>query len=322
VFRTPTVNRRSLLLSGGAAAACGAAAIPITALAQGAPGEARGAIHRSFSVGSHDVFVLSDGYLTVPTSVLAGNVPQAQVQSFLTTYGLGPDRVYFRINVALVRTGNEYVLIDAGAGGTWEPTAGDLADSLEAAGIKPEQIGTVVLTHAHPDHLWGVIDDLDNSLRYPRARYVVAAREFDFWTSVEAARFLGPVEAMAAAARRVFKAIDARTTRIKPGDEVAPGIVAIDTAGHTPGHISLMLTSGSDKLLITADALQNAHIAFAHPDWQSRVDMDGAKAAKNRRLVLDMAATDKLRILCYHIPFPGLGRVERKGSAFTWIADV
>jgi glyoxylase-like metal-dependent hydrolase (beta-lactamase superfamily II) len=207
-------------------------------------------------------------------------------------------------------------------GGTWEQTAGELAASLEAAGIKPEQIGKVVLTHAHPDHLWGLIDDLDNSLRYPRAQYVVAAREFDFWTLGDAARLTGPVEAIAAGARRVFKAIEARTTRIKPGEEVAAGIVAIDTAGHTPGHISLMLSSGSDKLLITADALQNAHIAFAHPDWQSRVDMDGDKAAKNRRQVLDMAATDKLQILCYHIPFPGLGRVERTGAAFTWVTDI
>jgi glyoxylase-like metal-dependent hydrolase (beta-lactamase superfamily II) len=312
------------LQSGGAAAGCALPAqkLSVAGLAQGAAGEARGAIHHRFSVGSHDIFVLSDGYLTVPTSIFAGNVPQAEVQSFLATRGLGLDRVYFRINVALVKTDNDYVLIDAGAGGTWEQTAGDLADSLEAAGIKPEQIGKVVLTHAHPDHLWGLIDDLDNSLRYPRAQYVVAAREFDFWTSGEVARLTGPVAAIAAGARRVFKAIEARTTRVKPGEEVAAGIVAIDTGGHTPGHISLMLTSGSDKLLISADALQNAHIAFTHPDWQSRVDMDGDKAAKKRRQVLDMAATDELKILCYHIPFPGLGRVERKGSAFTWVADV
>jgi glyoxylase-like metal-dependent hydrolase (beta-lactamase superfamily II) len=324
MFRTASVNRRLLLQSGGAAAAYafGTSKLGSTALGQGAASEPRGAIHHRFSVGSCDVFVLSDGYLTVPTSILAGNVSQAEVQSFLAARGLGPNRVFFRINVALVKTGNDYVLIDAGSGGTWEQTAGELADSLEAAGIKPEQIGKVVLTHAHPDHLWGLIDDLDNSLRYPRAQYVVAAREFDFWTLGEAARLTGPVEAIAAGARRVFKAIEARTTRIKPGEEVAAGIVAINTAGHTPGHISLMLSSGSDKLLITADALQNAHIAFAHPDWQSRADMDGDKAAKNRRQVLDMAATDKLQILCYHIPFPGLGRVERQGSAFTWVANV
>jgi glyoxylase-like metal-dependent hydrolase (beta-lactamase superfamily II) len=179
-----------------------------------------------------------------------------------------------------------------------------------------------VLTHAHPDHIWGLIDELDSSLRFPRAQYLVAAREFDFWTLGEAAKLTGPVEGIAAGARRVFRAIEARTIRIKPGDEVAPGIVAIDTAGHTPGHISVLVTSGSSKLLITADALQNAHIAFAHPDWQPRADMDGAKAAKSRRQLLDMAATDRLQVLCYHIPFPGLGRVERKGTAFTWVTDV
>jgi glyoxylase-like metal-dependent hydrolase (beta-lactamase superfamily II) len=99
-----------------------------------------------------------------------------------------------------------------------------------------------------------------------------------------------------------------------------PGIVAIDSAGHTPGHISLLLTSGSERLLITADAVQNNHIAMAHPDWQPVADMDSAKAAQSRRQVLELAATDRLEVLCYHLPFPGLGRVERKGSAFAWIA--
>ena len=138
----------------------------------------------------------------------------------------------------------------------------------------------------------------------------------------EAARFRGPVEGIAAGARRVLRRIESRSARIKPGDEVAPGIVAIDTAGHTPGHISLLISSGSDKLLVTADAFQNAHISCAHPDWHPRADMDGDRAANSRRQLLDMAATEKLRVLCYHIPFPGLGRVERKGSAFTWLTEV
>jgi glyoxylase-like metal-dependent hydrolase (beta-lactamase superfamily II) len=316
-------DRRSMLRSGAAAAAyaLSASQLGLTALAQGAAIQPRGAAHHRFSLGTRDVFVLSDGHMVVPTDLLAGNVPRAEVTSFLATRALGPDRVHFHINVALVRTGNDYVLIDAGAGGTWEQTAGKLADSLEVAGIKPEQIGKVVLTHAHPDHIWGLVDELDDSLRFPRAQYIVAAREFDFWTSDDAAKLVGPVEGIAAGARRVFKAIEARTTRIKPGDEIAPGIAAIDTAGHTPGHISLLIASGSDKLLITGDALQNAHIAFAHADWQPRADMDGARAAKSRRQVLDMAATDKLQVLCYHIPFPGLGRVERKGSAFEWLAE-
>ena len=86
--------------------------------------------------------------------------------------------------------------------------------------------------------------------------------------------------------------------------------------------IARLMDRHPDKLLITADAVQNAHVSFAHPDWQPRADMDGAKAAGSRRHLLDMAATDKLQVLSYHIPFPGLGRVERTGSAFTWVAGV
>jgi glyoxylase-like metal-dependent hydrolase (beta-lactamase superfamily II) len=321
---SPSYSRRLVLQSGAAAAAAsalGAAPFGVAALAQTVPDTPRGVAHHRFSLGARDVFVLSDGHMVIPTAMLAGNVLQAELQSFLASEAAGPERVNFHINVALIKTGDDYTLIDAGAGGTWEPTAGKLADSLEAAGISPEQISTVVVTHAHPDHIWGLVDELDDSLRFPRAHYLVSAGEFDFWTSEAAARLAGPIEGIAAGARRVFKRIEERATRIKPGREIAPGIVAIDTPGHTPGHISLLVTSGTDKLLVTADAWQNAHIAFAHPDWQPRADMDGMRAAKSRRDLLDMAATDRLQVLCYHIPFPGLGRVERKGSAFAWVTE-
>jgi glyoxylase-like metal-dependent hydrolase (beta-lactamase superfamily II) len=312
------MSRRAVLQAAGAATAYAHLAAPAFAQVTDTP---RGAAFHRTPLGAHELIVLSDGHLVVPTGILAGNAPPAELASFLASRNVGPARVNFHINVALLKTGDDYVLIDAGSGGTWEPTAGKLADSLGAAGIKPEQIGTVVLTHAHPDHLWGLIDDLDDSLRFPKARYLVTAREFEFWTMGEAAKFTGPMEGLTAGARRVFKAIEARTSRIKPGDQIAPGIVTFDTAGHTPGHISLLVGSGSDRLLVTADAIQNAHISMAHPDWQPRADLDGDKAAKSRRRLLDLAVADKLRVLSYHIPFPGLGRVERKGSAFAWTAD-
>jgi glyoxylase-like metal-dependent hydrolase (beta-lactamase superfamily II) len=279
------------------------------------------AFHRH-SLGAHEVIVLSDGHLVVPTAVLAKNVSGPELNAYLAVRGLGPERVHFHTNVALLRWGEELVLIDAGSGGTWEPTAGRLVDSLAAAGIAPEAIGTVVITHAHPDHLWGLIDELDDSLRFPRAHYLVSAGEWAFWTGSEAARLQGRVEGIAAGAKRVFKAIAERTRPIRPGSEILPGILALDTAGHTPGHLSLMLRGGANTLLLTGDAVQNNHVSLAHPDWQPGADMDGAKAAKSRRQVLELAATDQLQVLCYHMPFPGLGRVERKGSAFAWAAEV
>jgi glyoxylase-like metal-dependent hydrolase (beta-lactamase superfamily II) len=279
------------------------------------------AFHRH-PLGAHELIVLSDGHLVVPTTMLAKNVSGSELNAYLAGRGLGPERVHFHTNVALLRWGEELVLIDAGAGGTWEPTTGRLADSLEAAGIAPEAISKVVITHAHPDHLWGLIDELDDSLRFPRAHYLVSDREWAFWTGQEAARLQGRVEGIAAGAKRVFKAIAERTRPVRPGSEILPGILALDTAGHTPGHISLLLRGGANTLLLTGDAVQNNHVALAHPDWQPGADMDGAKAATSRRQLLDLAATDKPQVLCYHMPFPGLGRVEREGSAFAWRAQV
>ncbi len=314
------ITRRAMLRS-GAAAACTFAALLRNSGADAQQAPPRAAAHHRFALGQREVIVLSDGHLEFPAGFLAVNVLESDVRTFLASRNLGPDRIQFHINVALIRTGDDYTLIDAGSGGTWEPTAGKLADSLEAAGIGPDRIGTVGVTHAHPDHLWGLIDDFDDSLRFPRARYLVPAREFDFWTGSEVSRMVGPIEGIAVGARRVFRKIEPRITRIKPGEEVAPGIAVIDTAGHTPGHISVLVTSGAEKLLITADAIQNAHVSFAHPDWHPRADMDGLRASQSRRRLLDMAATDKLRVLSYHIPFPGLGRVERKGSAFGWVHE-
>jgi glyoxylase-like metal-dependent hydrolase (beta-lactamase superfamily II) len=315
------MSRRAMLQSGAAAAVCGFGASLRSGGAHAQATQPSPATHRRFALGQREIIVLSDGHLEFPAEFLARNVAESEVRSFLAARNLRPDRIRFHINVALIKTGDNYTLIDAGSGSTWEQSAGKLADSLEAAGIAPDQIGTLVITHAHPDHLWGLVDDFDDSLRFPRARYLVPAREFEFWTGSEAAAITGPIEGIAAGARRVFRKIGPRTTRIKPGEEIAPGIAAIDTAGHTPGHISALVTSGTEKLLVTADAIQNAHVSFAHPDWHPRADMDGDRAAQSRRRLLDMAATDKLRVLSYHIPFPGLGRVERKDSAYSWARD-
>ena len=240
---TPRIDRRSILQSGGAAAAyaLGISQLGATAVAQNAETELRGVAHHRFSLGSREVIVLSDGHLVVPTNMLAGNVLQTEVKSFLAAKALGPDRVFFHINVALVKVGSDYVLIDAGSGGTWEPTAGKLADSLEAAGIKPRadcQGGAD--PRASRPHL-GTDRRIGRQPEIPAGSVSGCGKRIRFLDLGEAAKLRGPVEGIAAGARRVFKAIEARATRIRPGGEVAPGIVAIDTAGHTPGHISLLI---------------------------------------------------------------------------------
>lgn len=317
-FANP-VDRRDVLSGGAALGAASALAslAPPPAAAREAGGPQGPGFHR-LKLGAAEITVLSDGHMLVPPRFLAGNVPDATVDAFLDARKITGDRVSFNLNIACVRMGSEVVLIDAGAGGTWEPTAGRLADSLAAAGLKPDAITTVVLSHGHPDHLWGLVDDLDDSLRFPKARYLVPIREHEFWLG-DADKLRGPIEGMTAGAKRVLKAIDSRLTRFMPGAEILPGIAALDTAGHTPGHVSFLIGSGPERLVVTADAVQNAHISLAHPDWQPRADMDGDKGAQSRRRLIEMAAADKAMVLGYHLPFPGLGRVERKGSAFVWV---
>lgn len=307
-------TRREVVTLAGSAAMAGALTLGT------APSTKAQAHSGRFSIGSLELTVLSDGHMAFSSAALAVNVPETDLKSFLTESRLDADRVEFSINVVLIKSGSDHVLIDAGAGGTWEPTAGKLAESLERAGIRNDEITKVVITHAHPDYLWGLIDEFDDSLRFANAAYYVGAREFEFWTSPQAANLTGPIEGIAAGARRVFGAIAARTTLIKAGQEFLPGLFAVDTAGHTPGHLSLLAGIGNEKVLLTGDAVQNAHVSFAHPDWRPRPDMNGEAASRSRRRLLDMAVTEKLAVLAYHIPYPGLGRVERAGAAYSWTA--
>ena len=110
-----------------------------------------------------------------------------------------------------------------------------------------------------------------------------------------------------------------RLRLIKAGAEVAPGVTTIDTAGHTPGHMSVHLSSGSEELLLTADAVVNSTVSFQHPEWPFGFDQDVPLAAKARLSFLDRAATDKTLVGGYHFPFPGFGHVVREGSGYRWM---
>lgn len=303
----PELSRRGLMAGTAALAASSVTTAPI-ALAEGPPRR---------TVGAIQVQVLSDGALSIPLGMLDRAQSEADLARRIAV--AGGTALSFALNIALVRTPTDLILIDAGAGGTWQQSAGKLADNLAAAGIKNDAITKVVITHAHPDHIWGLVDELDDSLRFPNAEYIIPAPERDFWRTVDLATLPDAAQSVGAGARRVLKAIEARTRAVAPGTEAVAGITLIDTSGHTPGHCSALIASGREQLLVTSDAVHHATTSFEHPDWQPRADMDGAKAAASRRRLLDMAATDKLAVLAYHLPFPGIGRVERKDGAFRWI---
>jgi len=208
------------------------------------------------------------------------------------------------------------VLFDAGSGSGFMESAGQLPDSLDALGVAPEDITHVVFTHAHPDHIWGVLDDFDDPV-FPDAEYIIGQTEWDYWRDPDTVNTIDQARtSFAVGAARRLEAIEDNIRLIRDGEEVLPGIMAHASFGHTPGHMSFEIRSGSDAVLVGGDAIGNHHIGFAHPDWESGSDQDAQAGAVTRARLLDQLATDKMALLGFHLPDGGLGRVERKGGAY------
>lgn len=264
--------------------------------------------------------VISDGYLQLPTAFLAPSAPAAERDALLNESGETGEQYHSPTNVTLIRTANDLILIDMGSGDRFMPSAGKLWDNLRSAGIDKGQITKVILTHGHPDHLWGAVDDLDE-LALPQAAFYVAAAEWDFWHGDNAANGL-PAERAGSVtgARRNYGAIKDRVTMLKPGDDVVTGIRVLATPGHTQGHIALEV-AGGDGLIVGADALTHPLISFRYPDWRPVADHVPEVAAQTRRRLLDRLAVDRSRLIGFHLPHPGVGRVEHENGAYRYIAE-
>jgi glyoxylase-like metal-dependent hydrolase (beta-lactamase superfamily II) len=271
-------------------------------------------------VGAIEVMVVSDGVLNVPLSFTLPENSPAEAASLFKAHHL-PEQVQpAQTNPVLIRTGNELVLIDAGSGPNFQPTAGKLQENLEAAGIAPEKITRIVFTHAHADHLWGAIDDFGDGDRFPNASYVISAEEWDFWRDPAAAGTMPDwLKGMALGTSRVLAKIENRIERRKAGDIVAPGIRYVATPGHTPGHMSVLVEDGSQRLMIGGDVLTHTAISFARPDWRIGSDFDRDRAVLTRKALLDQLAADKTPLVGFHLAWPGLGVVERSGTVYRFV---
>jgi glyoxylase-like metal-dependent hydrolase (beta-lactamase superfamily II) len=274
----------------------------------------------TFKVGAAEITVLSDGDFTLPASLMLPGRPEADIAGLYQRAGAAFGPLKAEVNVVVIRTGTDVILVDTGAGPDFMPTLGKLADRLEAARIAPDTVTKVVFTHAHPDHLWGVIDPLGGSILFEKARHLMTATERDFWLKPDVeATVADAFKAMAVGTQRRLKAIADRIEIVAPGQEVAPGVALVDTAGHTPGHVSVLLRSGNEQLLFGGDALVNPVVSFAEPGWRWGSDMDADRAIAARKSLLDRLASERIALLGYHLPWPGIGRVERKESAYRFV---
>lgn len=300
-----TITRRSLL----AATAAGFAARTLPALAAPA----------SFKHGAFEVTVASDGHLVLPTSFLAPDAPPVERAALLKATGETGEQYNSPTNVTLIRSSSDLILVDMGSGDRFMPSAGKLWDNLKSAGIDKGKITKVIFTHGHPDHLWGTVDEFDE-LMIPDAMFYVAAAEYDFWSGDNATRGLPAERAgFVTGARRNYAALEKRVTMVKPGDDIVTGLRVISTPGHTQGHVSLEL-AGGDGLIVGGDALTHPLISFQHPEWRPTADHVPEQAVETRRKLLDRLATDKIELIGFHLPYPGVGVVERKDGTYRFVA--
>lgn len=292
------------------------AATAATAAAQALPAYA--AAPYTFKHGTFDVTVMSDGHLVLPTSFLAPDATPEQRAALLKTAGQTGDTYQSPTNITLIRSGSDLILVDMGSGDRFMPTAGKLWDNLKSAGIDRSAITKVIFTHGHPDHLWGAIDDLDE-LMLPNATFHVSDSEWNFWHGDSATQGLPAERAgFVTGARRNYAAIKDRVKTFKADSEILPGIHAVATPGHTQGHISLAL-SGGDGLIVGGDVLTHPLISFAHPEWRPVADHVPDQAVETRRKMLDRLATDRSKLIGFHLPYPGVGQVERKDGAYRFV---
>ncbi|MFC5372773.1 MBL fold metallo-hydrolase [Brevundimonas faecalis] len=266
-----------------------------------------------FTVGALRLAALRDGELVVPIAespwVEAGS-PAAEVSGLLTAAGAPADAVHLSVQPLLVRDGDRVVLLDAGAGGQMG-TANTLVASLRAAGVEPEQVTDVLISHAHGDHVGGLVN-AQGALTFPKAVIRMSAPE---WTAARAG-------AEKAGAGPLVAAIAPKVETFQPGAQATPSIRAVALDGHMPGHTGYEIVSGNERLLYFGDALHSSIISVQRPDLANVWDKDRAAAAATRRDLLNRGATEGLRYYGVHFPFPGLGRVERKGEAYVWVPEV
>ncbi|SDE39738.1 MBL fold metallo-hydrolase [Ruegeria marina] len=269
-------------------------------------------------LGTARITSLSDGYLTLPASFMFGSIPQDELAPLVAHYGLQGDTLKPDCNVTLLQVEGRNVLFDAGSGSAFQDSVGQLVDALDAVGLGPGDITDVIFTHAHPDHLWGVLDDFDDPL-FASARHMIGRAERDYWLDPATVDTIGADRAsFAVGAARRLEALEELET-FEPGDEILPGVAAVATYGHTPGHMSFEIRSGSEALLVVGDAIGNHHLAFARPDWPSGSDQDQEAGAATRVALLDRLASEQMTMIGYHLPDGGMGRVERGEDGYRFV---
>jgi glyoxylase-like metal-dependent hydrolase (beta-lactamase superfamily II) len=308
-------TRRHILTGAAVAALTPCAAAPAHAAAP-LVGKQAPSFYRA-RLGDFEITVVSDGARAIPLpATFVRNVSNAEVLASAEAAYMPKGSIVAPFNPMVVNTGAKLVLIDTGYGPGIGPTVGLLPATLAAAGIDPKAIDIVLISHMHGDHILG-LKTPDGALAFPNAEIKVPSVDWAFWMNDD--NMSKAPEGFAKTSfgfnRKVFSNLADKVTRYEWGREVAPGIMAVETSGHTPGHTSFVIASGSGQLFFQGDVTNVPELFLRNPDWQVMFDHEPDKAVQTRRRIFDMAA-DRLLVSGYHFPFPGLGYIEKAGTGY------
>jgi glyoxylase-like metal-dependent hydrolase (beta-lactamase superfamily II) len=273
-----------------------------------------------FKVGTFECIAVNDGDSVYenPGPTLFVNAPQDRLAQILREHDIELERWNEWVSpytCLLVKTESHYVLVDSGKGSAFPPAVGHLIQHLQTFAVRPDEIDTVLLTHAHGDHTGGNTDP-EGRAAFPQARYIMWKAEWDFWTS-ETVLAQPPYAWMAPVVHTNLLPLYDRFELIEQDREIVPGIQAIGAPGHTPGHMVVRVSSGGEDLWYMSDAfLHPVHVEQS--DWYSEFDIRPEQAVSTRRRLLDRIAAKQPRILAFHFPFPGLGHVRRHKEGWQW----
>lgn len=313
------MDRRYFLAGLAAATAATQASLP--ASAQVAPTSQAPGFYR-FKVGDLTVTTVHDGMVrrANPLEGLVTNQPSSAVQAALEAAVLPLQNLVNPYIVTFVDTGRGIVAFDAGTGaGQMAPGTGLLPQNLVAAGIRPDDVTLVAVSHFHGDHITG-LTTAENQPFFPNAEIAVPAAEWAWWSdTANEARSPQQQRATFANTARRFAPLRSRMRMFDDGAEVAPGIRAIATPGHTPGHTAFHLSSGNQQFFVTADAAGRPELFLRNPGWHSVFDFDGNLAAESRRRLFGRIAAERARMAAYHFTFPGTGFIAAEGDGFRFV---
>lgn len=280
-----------------------------------------------YKLGDAQVTVVSDGVNTFALpETLVVNAKKDEVNAALDKAFLPKDKMSVHFAPLVINTGGKLVVVDTGNGpgafASSKGNVGQFASNLAAAGIDPKSIDIVVISHFHGDHINGLLT-ADNAAAFPNAEVMVPAVEWKYFMDdgEMGKQTSDRMKGVFANARRVFDAgLKKKVTPYEHGKDVAPGLQAVATLGHTPGHTSFILSSGSDKIFIQSDVTNHPALFVANPGWHLMFDQDPQMAEATRRKVYDMLVSDKMRVQGFHYPFPAMGYVEKDGTGYRLVA--